>query len=397
MTGTQEIIAAVRAGESDPSWRVLRGQTPRFLLYAMLLAAAVMYQIWNIGGDWSFIISLFAVPAAWKPWLGYGADALIAAVVVGALFIIVSRFRQSRRRAVVLHPEGMVEIDLRRGKALRTIEYADLAELRLGEGEEVGADIFKRVKLTWKRADGKKHSWTIEEYFSLSPTAIAQLILMDHARRSGAAAAPETEEGRRFRLLSAAEKLVHARRDQTPSGTRALKPKWYVRICARLLLPVVILLAIVLCLADVAGLLLPLLRPTFLNFMHGPSRLAESVVWYFALVAYTLLVVAFLRLLPVGLRLLRHLYTQTLLVTPQGWVVGDARTGAPLYEISFAELARLRLELLFVAYLLHCTDKNGKKQTLTISALDYFYTIKADTFVQDSITHFARAVPDATV
>lgn len=394
---SQEIVAAVRAGRADPTWRVLRGQTPRFLLYAILVAAAVIYQIWNIGGDWSFIIALFPVPKAWKSWLGYGADVLIAVVVVGALVYLVSRFRQSRSRAVVLHPGGVVEANLRSGKAIRDFEYADLAQLRLGEGEEAGADLFKRVKLTWKRGDGKKQTWTIEEYFSLSPTAIAQLILMEHARRSEAGAPPESEEGRRFKLLSAAEKLAHVRRNDAPSGTRALKPKWYVRVCARILPPVVIALVAALCAAGVAALILPIVHPTFLNFMHAPSRLAQNVVWYFALVVYTLFVVACLRLLPVGLRLLRHLYAQTLIVTPEGCVVGDPRTGAVHGEIAFADLTHLRVELLFIAYVLRYTRKDGTKESLTISAMDYFYTIKADTFVQEFVTHFARAVPGATV
>ena len=394
---SQEIVAALRAGRADPSWRVLRGQTPRFLLYAILVAAAVLYQIWNIGGDWSFIIALFPVPRTWKPWLGYGADVLIAVVVAGALVYLISRFRQSRSRAVVLHPSGVIEANLRSGKALREFEYADLARLRLGEGEEAGADVFKRVKLTWKRADGKKQAWTIEEYFNLSPTAIAQLILMEHARASEAGAPPESEEGRRFKLLSAAEKLVHARRHDAPGEARALTTKWYVRVCARILLPVVVALTVALCAVGVAALILPIIHPTFLNFMRGPSRLAQNVVWYFALVVYALFVVACLRLLPVGLRLMRHLYSQTLIVTPDGCLVGDLRTGAVLREIPFADLTHLRLELLFIAYVLRYTRKDGTKETLTISAMDYFYTIKADTFVQEFVTHFARAVPGATV
>lgn len=397
MPQSHEVIQALAAGRRDPSWRVLRGQTPRFLLYAILVAAAVIYQIWNIGGDWSFIISFFPVPKSWKPWLGYGADALIAAILIGALLFLLSRFRQSRSRVVALYPDGVVEGDLRSGKVLRAFEYGDLAQLRLGEGEEAGADVFKRVKLTWKRADGKKQSWTIEEYFNLSPTAIAQLILMEHARKGQLETQPESDEGRRFKLLSAAEKLAHALRHKAPSDLRVLKPKWYIRLCARMLLPVVVLLAVALCVAVVAGLALPILRPAFLDFMHGRSLPARRLVWYFALVLYTLLVVAYLRLLPVIMRLLRHLYTEMLIVTPEGCLVGDLRTGAVRREIAFGELTHLRLELLFVAYVLRYTRKDGKKETLTISALDYFYTIKADAFTQDFVAYFARAVPDATV
>lgn len=397
MSQSQEIVAAVRAGKSEPSWRVLRGQTPRFLLYAILVAAAVVYQIWNIGGDWSLIVSFVPAPKSWKPWLGYGADVITAVLVVGAVFIIVSRFAQSRSRAIVLHPEGVVEANLRRGKVLRAFDYTELAQLRLGEGEEAGADVVKRVKLTWKHADGKKHTWTIEEYFSLSPTAIAQLVLMEHARKSEAPATPSSEEGSRFKLLTAAQKLVHVRHHQPPEQTRVLKTRWYVRLCARILLPVVILLVAALCVGELAGLVVPIWRPSFLSFMHGPSLKAERVVWYFALVIYTALVVACVRLLPASLRLMRHLYTQTLIVTPEGCVVGDLRSGEPLYEITFAELSHLRLELLLIAYVLRYTTKDGKKRSLMISAMDYFYTIKADTFVQDFVTHFARAVPNATV
>lgn len=397
MPQSHEIVTAVRDGKSDPSWRVLRGQTPRFLLYAVLVATAVVYQIWNIGGDWSLIVSFVPAPKSWKPWLGYGADAITFALVALALYIIVDRFVQSRTRAVVLHPEGVVEADLRKGKALRSIDYADVTQLRLGEGEEVGADVVKRVKLTWKRVDGKKHSWTIEEYFNLSPTAIAQLVLMEHARKAEAGAAPESEEGKRFKMLTAAQKLVHVRRHPAPEQTRVLKPLWYIRLCARLLLPVAILLVAAMCVADLAGLVLPIAHPSFLSFLHGPSLTAERVVWYFALVIYTLLVVACVRLLPGSLRLMRHLYTQTLIVTPEGCVVGDLRTGAPVSEITFAELSHLRLELLLIAYVLRYTTKDGQKRSLTISAMDYFYNIKADTFVQDFVTHFARAVPEATL
>ena len=397
MSQSEAILAAVRSGKSDPSWRVLRGQTPRFLLYVILVAAAVVYQIWNIGGDWSLIVGLFPVPKAWKPWLGYGVDVVTAGVVIGALFIIVNRFIECRSRAVVLHPEGVVETDLRREKVLRAFDYADLAQLRLGEGEEAGADIFKRVKLTWKHANGKKRAWTIEEYFSLSPTGIAQLVLMEHARKSAAAATPEGEESKRFKLLTAAQKLVHVRRNQAPEETRVLKAKWYVRLCARILLPVVVLLVAALCVGDLAGLVLPIAHPSFVSFMRGPSLTAERVMWYCALAVYSLLVVACVRLLPVCLRLMRHLYTQTLIVTPEGCVVGDLRSCEPLHEITFSELAHLRLELLLIAYVLRYTTKDGQKRTLTISAMDYFYTIKADTFVQDFVTHFARAVPNATV
>lgn len=397
MPESHAILTAVRSGQSDPSWRVLRGQTPRFLLYAVLVAIAVVYQIWNIGGDWSMIVGFIPAPKSWKPWLGYGADVITAVLVVGAVFIIVSRFIQSRSRAVVLHPEGVVEADLRRGKVLRAFDYADLAQLRLGEGEEAGADIVKRVKLTWKHANGKQHAWTIEEYFSLSPTAIAQLVLMEHARKTGAAAAPESEEGKRFKLLTAAQKLVHLRRNQAPEQTRVLKPKWYVRLCARLLLPLVVVLVAALCVADLAGLVLPIAHPSFLGFLHGPSLTAERVAWYFALAVYTLLAAACVRVLPMCLRLMRHLYTQMLVVTPEGCIVGDLRSGEPLREITFAELSHVRLELLLIAYVLRFTTKDGQKHALTISAMDYFYTIKADTFVQDFVTHFARAVPNATV
>lgn len=397
MPQSHEIVSAVRDGKSDPSWRVLRGQTPRFLLYAILLAIAVVYQIWNIGGDWSLIVSFVPAPKSWKPWLGYGADVITVALVAGALYIIVTRFVQSRTRAVVLHPEGVVEANVHKGKVVRALEYANVTHLRLGEGEEAGADVVKRVKLTWKDADGKKHSWTIEEYFNLSPTAIAQLVLMEHARKTDAPAAPTSEEGKAFKALAAAEKLVHVRRNPPPEQTRVLKTKWYVRLCARLLLPVVVLLVAAMCLGVLAALVLPIAHPSFLGFLHGPSLTAERIVWYFALVVYTVFVVACVRLLPGGLRLMRHLYTQTLIVTPEGCVVGDLRSGEPLYEIAFAEVSHLRLELLLIAYVLRYTTKDGQKRSLTISAMDYFYTIKADTFVQDFVTHFARAVPNATV
>ena len=153
---------------------------------------------------------------------------------------------------------------------------------------------------------------------------------MEHARASGAGGPPESEEGRRFKLLSAAEKPAHVRRNDAPSGTRALKPKWYVRVGARVLPPVAIALVAALCAAGVAALILPVVQPNVpeLHARSLASGAERRVVLRRYSVVYTLFVVACLRLLPVGLRLMRHLYSQMLLVTPEGCVVGDPRTGA---------------------------------------------------------------------
>jgi hypothetical protein len=183
------IALSAKSGLNPPDWVVLlpdraHARQQRFALAIGRPGVVVYAVIWLILLPTSGVIAQLIA----NPFLGAALYLLGFTTALGGLFgvfwVIPRSLARQSQAALILTPGGLVLADWTTGAVVKALDYQATDDLKLKWNAPDDASPGSYYWLIARH--GKITRWSVEDYFTQRPGAIAETVMRDYARAKGA-------------------------------------------------------------------------------------------------------------------------------------------------------------------------------------------------------------------
>jgi len=410
-------------GSVPAGWCVVHTRFRRFLVFIALVLATTLLVAYSVVSAVTTATDRLAHGGAGAPLqtLPHAVEALVfGAALLSAVTVATAGYIWTRRRVLVLLPDGFVYGETRRRRVRCCINYTEITHVRLRTVGSSRLALFSRLQLEFTNAGGHILTWTIEELLALPSTEVARLILTQWiaARshvgpadaRAGAGAGVDELGGSR---VGAARRPLSGHEEEPPATQVAawvasgwVSPAWRVVAPALpwsfwwrqlhyyvYLLPLISSFLISAGLAILLVFVLPLEGVGTRGHLVLPPWWLKPLLFVAVMGPVSMLGLAYLLWGKTYSRR-RWLSDSLLILTPWALIQVQKRTGRVEREIAFGALTGLTLSRWLTSFTVRFRlgepgRGKGSRETLRLYA-DLLRTIPPAQVVQDLVEYAAR-------